>query len=83
MVDILHRIGVADSSPDKLDDALTTLDGLSGWWASDTKGSAESAGCSSSASGPVASTCRSSSLNRQSASSGRSSAARPSGSGQW
>lgn len=40
MVDILHRIGVADSSPDKLYDALTTLEGLSGWWASDTKGSA-------------------------------------------
>ena len=39
MVDILHRIGVKDSSPDKVYDALTTIEGLSGWWASDTKGS--------------------------------------------
>jgi len=44
MVDILHRIGVENSSPDKVYDALTTLDGLSGWWASDTKGSAEVGG---------------------------------------
>ena len=41
MVDILHRIGVKDSSPDKVYDALTTLEGLSGWWASDTRGSVE------------------------------------------
>ena len=41
MVDILHRIGVKDSSPDKIYNALTTLDGLSGWWASDTNGSVE------------------------------------------
>jgi uncharacterized protein YndB with AHSA1/START domain len=44
MVDILHRIGVKDSSPDKVYDALTTIDGLSGWWASDTKGSADVGG---------------------------------------
>jgi uncharacterized protein YndB with AHSA1/START domain len=44
MVDILHRIGVKDSSPDKVYDALTTLDGLSGWWASDTTGSVEVGG---------------------------------------
>ena len=44
MVDILHRIGVKNSSPDKVYDALTTLDGLSGWWASDTKGSVEVGG---------------------------------------
>src|SRR3954447_8991866 len=44
MVDILHRIGVENSSPDKVYDALTTLDGLSGWWASDTKGCVEVGG---------------------------------------
>jgi uncharacterized protein YndB with AHSA1/START domain len=38
MVDILHRIGVEGSSPEKVYDALTTLDGLSGWWAEDTSG---------------------------------------------
>ena len=33
MVDILHRIGVEGSTPEQVYDALTTLDGLSGWWA--------------------------------------------------
>ena len=36
MVDILHRIGVEGSTPEKVYDALTTLDGLSGWWAENT-----------------------------------------------
>jgi uncharacterized protein YndB with AHSA1/START domain len=44
MVDIIHRIGVKDSSPDKVYDALTTLDGLRGWWAEDTTGSVEVGG---------------------------------------
>ena len=43
-MDILHRIGVKDSSPDKVYDALTTIDGLSGWWTDDTKGSVEAGG---------------------------------------
>jgi uncharacterized protein YndB with AHSA1/START domain len=38
MADILHRIGVKASTPDKVYDALTTLDGLSGWWAENTSG---------------------------------------------
>ena len=38
MVDILHRIGVQGSTPMKVHEALTTLDGLSGWWAEDTSG---------------------------------------------
>src|ERR1700733_10963882 len=38
MVDILHRIGVKGSSPDDVYAALTTLEGLSGWWARDTTG---------------------------------------------
>ena len=39
MADILHRIGVRTPSPEKVYDALTTLDGLAGWWTEDTKGS--------------------------------------------
>jgi hypothetical protein len=38
MVDILHRIGAEGSAPEKVYDALTTLDGLSGWWMEDTSG---------------------------------------------
>jgi uncharacterized protein YndB with AHSA1/START domain len=37
MVDILHRVGIT-SSADDVYAALTTLDGLSGWWARDTTG---------------------------------------------
>jgi uncharacterized protein YndB with AHSA1/START domain len=44
MVDILHRIGVKDSSPDAVFDALTTLDRLSAWWAEDTSGSVDIGG---------------------------------------
>jgi len=38
MVDILHRIGVKSASLDEVYDALTTLEGLSGWWTTDTSG---------------------------------------------
>ena len=41
MVDILHRVGVQNATLDDVYDALTTLDGLRGWWASDTSGSVE------------------------------------------
>ena len=44
MADILHRIGVKDSSPDDVYAALTTLEGLSGWWARDTTGKPDDAG---------------------------------------
>ncbi len=37
MADILHRIG-ATATPDKVFDALTTLDGLAAWWTTDTHG---------------------------------------------
>ena len=40
MADILHRIGVLTESPEKVYDALTTVDGLAGWWTTDTKGDA-------------------------------------------
>ncbi len=37
-MDILHKIGVKSASPDEVYDALTTLDGLAGWWTNDTTG---------------------------------------------
>jgi uncharacterized protein YndB with AHSA1/START domain len=44
MTDILHRIGVENSSPERVYDALTTLDGLSGWWAEKTTGDTDPGG---------------------------------------
>ena len=44
MVDILHRIGVEHGSPEQVYDALTTLDGLSGWWTEKTAGRTEVGG---------------------------------------
>lgn len=44
MVDILHRVGMKAASPDDVYAALTTLEGLSGWWATDTKGQTEVGG---------------------------------------
>ncbi|THV32099.1 SRPBCC family protein [Glycomyces paridis] len=38
MVDILHRIAVANTPPAKVFEALTTLEGLRGWWTEDTTG---------------------------------------------
>jgi len=38
MVDILHRVGIESTAPDEVYAALTTLDGLSGWWTDDTQG---------------------------------------------
>ena len=44
MVDILHRVGIKNATPEKVYDALTTIEGLAGWWTDDTKGSAEVGG---------------------------------------
>jgi len=44
MVDILHRVGVETSSPQKVYEALTTVEGLSGWWTDDTRGVSEPGG---------------------------------------
>ena len=44
MADILHRVGVENSSPQRVYDALTTLDGLSGWWAEKTTGDTDPGG---------------------------------------
>ena len=44
MVDILHRVGVHNATPEAVYDALTTVDGLAGWWTDDTSGTAEVGG---------------------------------------
>jgi uncharacterized protein YndB with AHSA1/START domain len=40
MVDILHRVGII-ASPEDVYAALTTIDGLAGWWTEDTTGDTE------------------------------------------
>ncbi len=37
MNDILHRVGIT-TSPEDVYAALTTIDGLAGWWTEDTRG---------------------------------------------
>jgi uncharacterized protein YndB with AHSA1/START domain len=44
MVDILHRTGIVDTTPEKTYEALTTLDGLSGWWTERTTGETDLGG---------------------------------------
>ena len=44
MVDILHRVGVKTPSPEKVYDALTTVEGLAGWWTEDVKGTGDEVG---------------------------------------
>jgi uncharacterized protein YndB with AHSA1/START domain len=44
VVDILHRIAVENTGPEKVYDALTTIEGLSGWWTEDTTGDAAPGG---------------------------------------
>ena len=44
MVDILHRVGVVTPTPGKVYDALTTVEGLAGWWTDDTKGDGDVGG---------------------------------------
>lgn len=38
MANILHRIGIKSSSRDDVYKALTTIEGLSNWWTSNTQG---------------------------------------------
>lgn len=38
MPDILHRVGLRASSPAAAYAALATIEGLAGWWTSDTRG---------------------------------------------
>jgi uncharacterized protein YndB with AHSA1/START domain len=44
MADILHRIGIKSSSMDDVYQALTTRDGLAGWWTSNTQGKGNQVG---------------------------------------
>lgn len=39
-MDILHRIGIKDASPEDVFHALTTPEGLAAWWTKDTTGDA-------------------------------------------
>ena len=38
MPDILQKVGIKSTSPDAVYRALTTIEGLSAWWTSDTRG---------------------------------------------
>lgn len=40
MVDILHRVAIDGIAPEKVYDALATIEGLAGWWTEDTTGDA-------------------------------------------
>ncbi|HWV79074.1 MAG TPA: SRPBCC domain-containing protein [Isoptericola sp.] len=40
MVDILHRIATATATPEAVYEALTTVEGLAGWWTEKTTGDA-------------------------------------------
>jgi uncharacterized protein YndB with AHSA1/START domain len=44
MPDILHRVGIKSPSPQETYKALTTIDGLSAWWTSTTKGDSKAGG---------------------------------------
>ncbi|MEO5875891.1 MAG: SRPBCC domain-containing protein, partial [Streptosporangiaceae bacterium] len=44
MVDILHRVGMKAASRAEVYAALTTVEGLSDWWTTDTKGQTEVGG---------------------------------------
>jgi uncharacterized protein YndB with AHSA1/START domain len=44
MVDILHKVGIKSSSLNDVYKALTTREGLSGWWTTDTQGDSKVGG---------------------------------------
>lgn len=44
MFDILHRVAVENTPPEAVFRALTTIDGLAGWWTTDTRGDAAEGG---------------------------------------
>jgi uncharacterized protein YndB with AHSA1/START domain len=44
MPDILHKVGIKSSSPDNVYKALATVEGLSRWWTSDTRGESKVSG---------------------------------------
>lgn len=44
MADTVHRVGIKSSTPERVYEALTTVERLAGWWTDDTSGSAEVGG---------------------------------------
>jgi len=44
MVDILHRVGTETPTPDAVFEALTSTEGLAGWWTDEVRGRAEVGG---------------------------------------
>lgn len=44
MADILHKVGIKSATIDQVYKALTTQDGLAGWWTSNTKGEGDKVG---------------------------------------
>jgi hypothetical protein len=44
MPDILHKVGIKSSSLDNVYKALATVEGLSRWWTSDTRGESKVGG---------------------------------------
>jgi hypothetical protein len=44
MADILHKVGIKSSLPDDVYGALATIEGLCGWWTSDTHGQSKTGG---------------------------------------
>jgi uncharacterized protein YndB with AHSA1/START domain len=44
MVDILHKLGIKSSSVADVYQALTTVEGLAGWWTTKTEGDAKAGG---------------------------------------
>jgi len=44
MPDILHKVGIKSSSLDAVYNALTTCEGLAGWWTTDTHGEPDKLG---------------------------------------
>jgi hypothetical protein len=44
MPDILHKVGIKSSTPDSVYQALASVDGLSRWWTSDTRGNSKVGG---------------------------------------
>lgn len=44
MVDILHRVGIGSDGPEGVYEALTTVEGLSSWWTTDTSGDGDVGG---------------------------------------
>jgi uncharacterized protein YndB with AHSA1/START domain len=44
VVDILHKVGIESSSLNDVYKALTALEGLSGWWTTDTQGESKVGG---------------------------------------